>query len=597
MYNGSSFRRLVPTAVRRIASPVRARKRFSGVSLAARWESAAPSPGSPPPCAPTGAFSASPSCRPTANSSPSSPPHRAGPRSRSSRPRAGRSRSSPQTRHRRPRPPTAAGSSTGRRTAPAWSSWGPRAGCGGWRSRAARPSRWSNPTRPARPARRRSRPTAPGWPTWSTSTTWPWRRSTRHDGWPVRLPSDADFCFDPAWGPASDRVAWHEWDVPAMSWDASRIVVADVSADAGTPDTKVVAGGGDDLPDAVSTGQPRFSPDGNRLGFVSDEGGWLNLWAAAEDGTDPKPLLSEEIEHGFPTWGLGQRSFAWSPDGARVAFTRNDDGFVRLCVLDVSSGATRDVARGFHAALSWAGDRLAALYSQPDEPTQIVVYEGDDLAERRTIAIGPVAGWNRLDLPAPEAVTWPAEDGAPVHGRLYRPRRSATGADPPPMLVWIHGGPTSQWPAGFNARFSYFVERGWAVLVPDHRGSTGFGRAYTQAMFEALGRGRRGRHRGRDAGRGRAGLGRRPAHGADRRFGRRIHRPQPARPSSRAVCGRGRPLRCGRSVRPGRDDPPVREALPAHDDRPAAAGGRRLPRAVPDQRGRCHRGAAARAAG
>ena len=50
------------------------------------------------------------------------------------------------------------------------------------------------------------------------------------------------------------------------------------------------------------------------------------------------------------------------------------------------------------------------------------------------------------------------------------------------MVVWVHGGPTGQWPVTFNPRIAYFVGRGWAVLVPDHRGSTGFGRAYTQAM-------------------------------------------------------------------------------------------------------------------
>jgi dipeptidyl aminopeptidase/acylaminoacyl peptidase len=50
------------------------------------------------------------------------------------------------------------------------------------------------------------------------------------------------------------------------------------------------------------------------------------------------------------------------------------------------------------------------------------------------------------------------------------------------MIVWIHGGPTGQWPVTFNPRIAYFVDRGWAVLVPDHRGSTGHGRTYVQAM-------------------------------------------------------------------------------------------------------------------
>jgi len=48
--------------------------------------------------------------------------------------------------------------------------------------------------------------------------------------------------------------------------------------------------------------------------------------------------------------------------------------------------------------------------------------------------------------------------------------------------VWVHGGPTGQWPASFIPRIAYFVDRGWAVLVPDHRGSTGWGRAYAQRL-------------------------------------------------------------------------------------------------------------------
>jgi dipeptidyl aminopeptidase/acylaminoacyl peptidase len=99
------------------------------------------------------------------------------------------------------------------------------------------------------------------------------------------------------------------------------------------------------------------------------------------------------------------------------------------------------------------------------------------------VARGPVGGFEALDLPEPTAVTWPADDGASVHGRLFAPTSaSATGEDPPPLLVWIHGGPTSQSQVTWNNRLPFFLTRGWAVLYPDHRGSTGHGRAYTQAM-------------------------------------------------------------------------------------------------------------------
>src|SRR5206468_9417461 len=97
--------------------------------------------------------------------------------------------------------------------------------------------------------------------------------SLDEDGpWPIRLSGSADFCFDPCWSPDGELVAWHEWDVPDMPWDAGRIVVR--AADAG--DKPVVVAGGD----GVSVQQPRFGPDG-RVAFLSDERGWPNLWAAA----------------------------------------------------------------------------------------------------------------------------------------------------------------------------------------------------------------------------------------------------------------------------------------------------------------------------
>jgi dipeptidyl aminopeptidase/acylaminoacyl peptidase len=293
--------------------------------------------------------------------------------------------------------------------------------------------------------------------------------------WPQPLSTGADFCFDPVWSPDGEWIAWHEWDVPAMPWDSGRIVLRRAAEAGSSGPPTVVAGGA-----GVQVQQPRFSPDGARLAFLSDEHGWLNLWVANADGSDPAPLVDEPFEHGEPTWGLGQRSYAWSPDGSSIAFTRNERGFGRLCTVDIASGTVSDRGKAVHGGLSWCGDRIGALRSGARTPVELVVYRD---GARTVVARGPVGGFENADLVEPEPVEWTADDGVTIHGRLYTPVvPSATGNEPPPMLVWIHGGPTHQWPVTFIPRIAYFLERGWAVLVPDHRGSTGWGRDYAQAM-------------------------------------------------------------------------------------------------------------------
>ncbi len=291
--------------------------------------------------------------------------------------------------------------------------------------------------------------------------------------WPVRLSGSADFCLDPAWSTDGRWVAWHEWDVPAMPWDSSRIAAREVDA---SGDVVVAAGG-----EGVAVGQPRFSPDGAHLGFLSDAGGWLNLWAVGRSLDDHRPLLDEPCEHGGPAWGPGQRSFAWSPDGGAVAVARNHDGFGSLGVVDLGAGSMQALARGVHGGLSWAGERLVAVRSGARTPTGVVVHAGDDLERAGIVAQGPLAGFGAVELVEPEVVRWTSDDGTDVPGRLYRPTRPVLG-EPPPLIAWVHGGPTGQMDVAFNPRIAYWVDRGWAVLVPDHRGSTGHGRAFTQAL-------------------------------------------------------------------------------------------------------------------
>jgi dipeptidyl aminopeptidase/acylaminoacyl peptidase len=280
--------------------------------------------------------------------------------------------------------------------------------------------------------------------------------------------SAADFCFDPCWSADGRFVAWHEWDVPHMPWDESRWAVR--SADGQGPSMTFAPG--------AQVQQPRFAPRGTDLAFLCDSGGWLTLRIAGGERGPDAALVDEQYEHGGPSWGTGQRSFAWSPDGAAIAFCRNEDGFGRLCTVDLATGTVEGHARGWHHGLSWRGRLLAAVRTGARTPTEIVAYDTASW-QRTTLAVGPVGGFEGVDLPEPERVTWSSADGATIPGRLYRAGRGAPAAG---LLLWIHGGPTGQTAVTFNARFAFWLARGWSILTPDHRGSTGHGRAFTQAL-------------------------------------------------------------------------------------------------------------------
>jgi len=113
----------------------------------------------------------------------------------------------------------------------------------------------------------------------------------------------------PAAGGAPERLtrAAAYYDKIAYTRDGSRIMA--VAADApGTSPTRIA--GGDD----VAVGQPRFAPAGDELAFVAETDGWMNVWTVAEVGGEPTCVFPEPHEHAEPSWGPGQRSFAWAPD-------------------------------------------------------------------------------------------------------------------------------------------------------------------------------------------------------------------------------------------------------------------------------------------
>ncbi|HRB02941.1 MAG TPA: prolyl oligopeptidase family serine peptidase [Ilumatobacteraceae bacterium] len=269
----------------------------------------------------------------------------------------------------------------------------------------------------------------------------------------------ADFCMDP-FVDGAGTVRWMAWNVPDMAWDASRVAYSNLASGARQRN--------DVAPTRSCVQQPRVLPSGEPI-WVRDDHDWLNVWIG------DAPLVDEPFEHAGPSWGPGQRSYDWSPDGRFVAVARNEAGFGRLCIIEIATVKVTQVARGVHGQLSWQGPRLSALRSGARTPTQVVVYDTETWG-RAEVARATTSAWSSDELIEPELVELPVSDGV-VHARLYR----NAGSDGR-LIVWLHGGPTDQWMVTFMPRISYWWSRGWSILVPDHRGSTGHGRAYQQAL-------------------------------------------------------------------------------------------------------------------
>jgi dipeptidyl aminopeptidase/acylaminoacyl peptidase len=283
----------------------------------------------------------------------------------------------------------------------------------------------------------------------------------------LRLDDGADaFCFDPVSSPTSHAVTWQAWNPPDMPWGGAHVTTASITEPTSTRVRRW-------RPAGAAVQQPRYTSAGELL-CVHDGSGWLNVAPVNGD-----PFVAEPFEHAGPTWGMGQRSFAPSPDGTRVAFARNEGGFGRLCVVERATGEVLDIGRGVHGQISWVGDSIVALRSGARTPTQVVRYRSRSW-DRTVLAVGPAAGWEAFDLPEPELVAVSHGD-AMLHARRFVAGRGR-------LLVWVHGGPTDQWQVEFRPRLAFWWSRGWDVLVVDPRGSTGHGRDFRQALDGHWGR-------------------------------------------------------------------------------------------------------------
>lgn len=225
---------------------------------------------------------------------------------------------------------------------------------------------------------------------------------------------------------------------------------------------------------------PRWSPDGSALAFLSERSGWNELWLVQPDGTGMGQLTQAGQDVGDPVW---------SPDGSRIACTVNKGGALHLALVDVASGEIRVLrqAAGVHSRPHWSPDGrwLTVEYESATQPAEIFRVDAASGAATQ-ISYTKSPTFPPPLLVEPEAVGYPSFDGLAIPAFLYRPAQPNGAA-----VVYVHGGPSSQYLLEWDGLAQYFVAKGYHWLALNYRGSTGYGRAFEEANHREWGNGDR----------------------------------------------------------------------------------------------------------
>jgi len=301
--------------------------------------------------------------------------------------------------------------------------------------------------------------------------------------WPRQLVMGADFYMQPTWHPDGNMVAWVEWDLPDMPWDASRIKLGQLS---GMQVRLCEASFIDGFP-KQSANQPLFSPDGKYLSYVVRNNNWDDLILFNLKTQQKIVLVSADGFHlRMPDWIQGLHSYQWTPNSKKIYYIMYHQGTASIASVDIKTGERTAVVCDPYI---W----FSQLDISPDGKEACTIgltaYSGDeivrvDLTENKIKPSDQRA--NQQNEAYPLSVEFINSNNSTGYAWFY-PAPSQDTNKPAPCIIKLHSGPTSLKHAGYSPETEFFRLNGFSVAHLNYRGSVSFGYDYQDALEKRWG--------------------------------------------------------------------------------------------------------------
>ncbi len=298
----------------------------------------------------------------------------------------------------------------------------------------------------------------------------------------IHIAAGNDFYSSPRLSPDGKQLAWLTWNHPNMPWVSTELWVAELDDECRVRSSRRIAGGS-----AESICQPEWGP-GGELYFISDRTDWWNLYRAR--GESDEAICPQESEFGGPQWVFGTTYYAVL-DSQEMVCLSTRAGSSKLWKLEVGNGhlAPMELLYTQLYDIAVSGRRAAFIAASPTLSQRVLIVDlvsGAQEVVKASIDSHIDPGFFSI----PHMVEFPTESNLTAHAIHYAPKNRDFTAPPgmkPPLIVHVHGGPTSSAKPTFDLEVQYWTSRGFGIIDVNYGGSTGYGRAYRERLKGAWG--------------------------------------------------------------------------------------------------------------